>query len=348
MNRPHTTVASLLAASLLTAAALAAQPPTPAPTPKPTQEPAKAPTSEPTKSPAKSTPPPATAGRIDLRPKWELGQVVRYTMKQTSDQQTPNAEDPKDPHKSRLEQTVGLKMTAKAVDAQTGEATVEIVYETVKAKLDGGIANVDFDSTRPAPKTPKKPADPLDEIDNLVADQFKQMVGTTITMKVARDGRITSTTGGESLSPTMIPGLAIPAAEAMKHLGGLIGPITTNSTPGFDGLARIGDRWTHRDQLDVGPIGGLDLTTTYDLRTHAASVAKVYFKGHADGNRSSGQPQPVGLDSSDYSGLYAWDTRRGQLAHCELEQKVTMSGSLTGGKPATSTTAVVIDRVDKR
>lgn len=337
MNQRHTV--ALLAAAFATLSAAAEPPPR-----------------APDATPPSAAPPASREGRIDLRPKWELGQVVRYSMKQTSDQQTPNAEDPADPHKSRLEQTIGLKMTAKAVDTTTGETTVEIVYESVKAKLDSPLATVDLDSTKLPPKGPKSPAapapsaprDPFDQIDALLADQFKQMVGTTITMKVARDGRIISTSGGESLSPTMLPGMTAPGAEAMKQLGGLIGPITTNSSPGFDGLARVGDRWTHRDQLDVGPIGGLDLTTTYDLRTHTAGTAKVYFKGHADGNHSSGLPLPVSLDSADHSGMYAWDTRRGQLARCEFEQKVTMSGSITGNKPATATTTVVIERIDKK
>jgi len=326
--------AAFLAVPILCATAIAQPPAAPA---KPE------PGSRPTEKPAPAAP---ATGRIDLRPRWELGQVVRYTMKQVSNQQTPNAEDPKNPHLIRQEETTGLKMTAKAVDAATGEATVEIVYETVKVKFESDLATVEFDSTRPPPKTPAKPADPLDAIDGMIVDQFKQKVGTTITMKVAKDGRILSTSGGESLSPS-IPGLPS-AADAMKQLGGLIGPITTNSSAGFDGTAKVGDRWTHRDQLTAGPIGDLDLTTTYDLRSHGNDVAKVYFKGHAEGKNSTGQLQLASVDSADHSGMYSWDTRKGQLVRCEMEQKVAVSSALTGGKPATSTTTLVIERTDRK
>ena len=307
---------------------------------------------EPSVRPA--SPPATEAGRIDLRPRFELGKVVRYTMKQVSDQQVPNAEDPKDPHKTRLEQNIGLKMTTKAIDKETGEATVELVYESVKAKLDSPLSNVDFDSTKTAPaKTPggKAPApassDPFDAVDNMVLEQFKKMVGTTMTMKVAKDGRITSVAGGESLAPA-IPGLP-GTGDAMKNLGGLFGPITTNSSKGFDGFARIGERWTHKDGLSVEPLGELDLTTTYDLRSHAGNLAKVYFNGRVESrSNTAGSPVPVGVEGAEHKGLYSWDTRQGQLVHCEMEQKTTLSGTLTGGQPSIATTSLVFDRVDKK
>ena len=296
------------------------------------------------------TPPPAARdGRVDLRPKFEVGQVVRYTMKQVSDQVVPNQADPKDPNKTHLEQTVGLKMTTKALDSATGEATVEIVYETVKAKLDSPQAVVDFDSTRPAPGGVKKSEDPLDAIDEMVADQFRKLVGTTMTMKIARDGRINSVTGGESLSPTLIPGVAQVWGDAMRQLGGLFRPISTNSTQGFDGTARVGTRWTHSDSLSVGPLGGLDMITTYDLRSfdRASKLAKVYFSGSAE-KKSSGEPTLVGVDACRYTGQYAWDARLGQLVRCEMEHKTTMSGPLTQGKPATSISTLVLERSGTR
>lgn len=309
----------------------------------------------PAKAPAVAPKPGKQDGaRVDLRPKFEVGQVVRYSMKQTSDQVVPNAEDPKDPLRTRLEQTVGLKMTTKSIDKETGEATVELVYESVKAKLDSPVATVDFDSTRPAPAKPAGPRgaapaseDPLDAIDNMVTDQFKKMVGTTMTMKIARDGRISSVTGGESLSPTLVPGAAQVWGDAMKQFGGLFGPISTNSTPGFDGTARVGDRWTHRDSVSVGPLGDLDMQTTYDLRSSTQGAAKVFFTGRVENKTSGGSPL-VGVENAEHSGQYTWDTRLGQLSRCEMEQRVTLSGTLTNGKPSTATTAVVIERVAKK
>jgi hypothetical protein len=288
-------------------------------------------------------------GKIDLRPKFELGDVVRYSMRQTSDQVIPNQADPKDPNKTHQERTVGLKMSTKAVDKETGEATVEIVYETVKAKIDGPLGVVDFDSTKPPAKgTPaKKSDDPLDALNDAALESFKKTVGTTMTMKVAKDGRIVSITGGESLAPDIVPGVTQSWGDAMKNLGGLFGPINTKSSAGFDGTAKVGDRWTHTDGVTLGPLGGLDLLTTYELRSAQNNVAKVFFTGHAE-KKSSGDQGLVAVDDCKYSGQYAWDTRRGQLASCEMEQSVTMSGSLTGGKPSTATTTLKLERVDKK
>lgn len=289
--------------------------------------------------------------RVDLRPRFELGETVRYVMRQVSDQVVPNQEDPKDPHKTRQEQTVGLKMTTKAVDKESGEATVEVVYESIKAKMDGPLGLIEFDSTKPggpgAGKPAKRSDDPLDAINAQIEESFKKMVGTTMTLKVAKDGRIVSVTGGESLVPTGVPGVAQAWGDAAKQLEGLFGPISSNSTKGFDGTARVGEKWTHRDSLSVGPLGGLEVATTYELRSHQGGVAKVYFNGRAE-KRSSGEASLVSVDEAGYSGQYAWDTRRGQLLRCEMEQKTTLSGALTNGKPSTAVSTLVLERVEKR
>lgn len=334
----------------LTMAVAAGQPPSGSPPATPDGGAGKGPVEIPRPRPAAPAHP-QREGKVDLRPKYELGDVTRYTMKQVMDQVIPNQEDPKDPNKTHQERTVGLKMTTKAVDKETGEATVEIVYETVKAKIDGPLGVVDFDSTKPAPKGPpqKKSSDPLDALNDAALESFKKTVGAKMTMKVAKDGRITSITGGESLAPDIVPGVTAAWGDAMKQLGGLFGPISSNSTAGFDGTARVGERWTHRDSLTVGPLGGLDMTTTYDLRSAQGNIAKVYFNGHVE-KKSSGDPASslVGVDDASHNGMYSWDTKRGQLVRCEFEQKTTMSGSITGGIPSTSTSTMVLERTDKK
>ena len=48
--------------------------------------------------------------------------------------------------------------------AATGESTIELVYESVKAKFESDLATVEFDSTKPPAKAPAKSTDPLDAI----------------------------------------------------------------------------------------------------------------------------------------------------------------------------------------
>jgi hypothetical protein len=336
------TTTALIAASLLTCAAVAEPQPTP-----PAKPPA--PTKAPEKEPGRVLPPATQAGRVDLRPKFEAGKVTRYSMKQISDQVMPNLADPKDPMKIRKELTIGLKMTTKSVDKETGEATIELVYESVKAKEDGPLGVVDYDSTKPAPPAPKgakpKEPDPLDP-GAALTDQYKAMVGTTMTMKMSRDGRITKLNGGDSLVPSGLPGMGGGGGDALQ-LDGLFGPITTSSSKGFNGTAKVGEKWTHSDGMSVGPLGGIDLVTNYELRSHDRNLAKVYFSGHAE-KKSSGEQSLAGLDSADHKGQYAWDTSRGELVRFEMEQKTTLSGTLTGGKPATATTSMVLERTDKK
>lgn len=309
----------------------------------------------PTKSPGQPRTSETAAARVDLRPRFEPGQIVRYVWVLRSEQALPTGEG--EAIKSTLMQEIGLKMVTRGVDAGSGEATVELVYERVKASIDSALGKIEFDSTAKRPAGPGKgggPAepDPLDALDpeKLIADHFAGMVGTTLEMKVGRDGRIASVKGGGSLVPK---GLGIGGMDPSAALGGLFGPISTRSSTGFDGTARVGDRWTHTSTTSVGPLGGLDLQTNYELRSHSGGVAQVYFSGRAEtaspGQSPAGAPQ--GAVDTRQNGSYRWDTRLGQLAGAQFEQSASIAlpgpgnGQGSGGRPMTATTRVTIERV---
>jgi hypothetical protein len=327
----------LLLACTLTAGALAAEPPPPS------------------KAPVKdTTPAKVEAGRIDLRPKFELGQVTRYVMKQRSTSSVPNAEDPKKPTEVKQTQDVGLKMSVKSVNKETGEATVEIVYETVKATIDSDAMKMDYDSTKPKPKAPPaKPADPNDlmaalgglDPEKLLMGHFEKMVGTTVTLTVDKSGRITKTTGGDTLAPTdLVSALGgSGGASPSETLQALFGPITSKGSA-FDGTAKVGDKWKSEDNVTLGMVGTLVMATDYELRSARGNTAEVGFRGRVE-PKSQGESSLFQVNNGTYTGQYSWDTKLGQVASVTSDLKMSISSQFTGGQPTPSTSTLTFERV---
>lgn len=292
-------------------------------------------------------------GKVVLRPKFEKGQVVKYVMKQRSVQHVPNPEDPKTPYEVKNSQDIGLKLVTRSVDAATGEATVEMVYETVKVVMDSELAKIEYDSTKPKKPAPKKdPKDPFAQIggfdlDQILIGQYEKMVGTSITMTVDKAGRITALSGGDALAPAGLPiaglgaGSSTPGKEVLQ---GLFGPIVSKS--GFEGFADVGDKWKNDDGLSTGPLGNLSIVTEYELKSNRGYVAEIGFRGRVEPKSlGEGGGSPFQIHEAGHSGRYSWDTRLGQLIAMNMDQNVTLSAQATGGAKCTNTTTVSFERV---
>jgi len=317
--------------------------------------------------------------RIDLRPKWEPGQVIRYVMKQESQSafaglvmpgagpssgpgSGPGKQAPAD--KVKNIQEIGFSLRVKSVDKATGVAVVDMVYDRVKITLTGMGIDVNFDSSKPATNPGKKPAAtqpsspgipglpnmPALEPEKLLESHMQGLVGQTMTLTIDRSGKITSVSGGEKLDPTgMLSALggqgSTPAGP--QSGGGLFGPISTSG--GNDGTARIGESWTNIDKLSVGALGDMDMRTTHRLRSASRGLAELTFEGRVDGSASSGKPATAQLDAASNRGTYTWDYDKGQLVKMRLEQRVNQampqSGTPTGNPQAESATVMTVERV---
>jgi hypothetical protein len=334
-----------------------------------------------------------TAALVDLRPKWERGQVIRYRMTQNSSSAMPDGQDSKKTLTITNDQTIEFSLRVREVNRSSGEATVEMVYDAVKIKLDGGPIEVDFDSktSTPKPAPAKKPAgggggggggskDPLDALGEalgglqnldpkaMLNEHFQKMVGMTLTMTIDSRGVITSVSGGSELDATGLlsamgggggaggagggggggrgggggggGGRPPPAAQ----LGGSIfGPIGTAES-GFTGLARVGQKWTHVNDLSVGPLGAMKMITEHTLKSASRGVAELTFAGRVD-PKSADQPATAQLNSATQRGTYSWDTARGQLISMTMEQRVAQAQPGRPGSEAVSTTRMKVERL---
>lgn len=297
---------------------------------------------------------PGDKGTVDLRPRWERGQTIRYRMAQTSTSQVPDPQDPKNPTKITNKQDIQFSLRVKDINAETGVATVDMVYDSLKIKLDGSGIVIDFDSTKPQPTKPATPpasTDPLDalkglELDKMINDQLRKMVGTTLTLTIDRSGQITSISGGSELDPTgmlgALGGQGAGPAGAPQTGGSLFGPLPPANS-NYSGLVRVGQRWSHADELAVGPLGAMKMITEHTLRSASAGTAQVVFTGRIDPASAASNAQAQ-IKASSHSGRYTWDTAKGQLVSLNMDQKVVQQAPGQAGD-ATSTTSMTVERL---
>jgi hypothetical protein len=307
---------------------------------------------------------PGDKGTVDLRPRWERGQTIRYRMAQTSTSQVPDPQDPKNPTKITNKQEIQFSLRVKDINAETGVATVDMVYDSLKIKLDGSGIVIDFDSTKPQPTKPApgKPApnnpatppassDPLDalkglDLDKMINDQLRKMVGTTLTLTIDRSGQITNISGGSELDPTgmlgALGGQGAGPAGAPQTGGSLFGPLPP-ANGNYSGLVRVGQKWSHADALAVGPLGAIKMITEHTLRSASAGTAEVLFTGRIDPASAASNAQAQ-IKASSHSGRYTWDTAKGQLVSLNMDQKVVQQAPGQAGD-ATSTTSMTVERL---
>lgn len=288
---------------------------------------------------------------VDLRPKWEKGQQIRYRMDVSSSGKTisgaqsatpggkaakptpknkarPDPDSDPDPadlginlDQSML-QSVDLRM--KVVDTNPeGGAVVHLIYDSLKLSMNSDGAKTEFDSARPKEKDGSDP----------IAAALRPIVGATLVLTLDRDGNITKVEGGENLLPagTLSPADSLTNPAAVKEAWG---PIFT--TRRSTGKAAVGETWTTTDSMNQSLIGSFLITTENRLKSHNSANALVEFKGKiTPGPESAGAGIGIQIKDSKHEGAYTWDTQRGQLKDLSMTQTLDVEVNL-GGSTITS------------
>lgn len=279
-----------------------------------------------------------TDGRIDLRPKFERGQEIKFKLEVNNTSQQPAIDidpldDPASPprkpaaakptkvtkdkletSKSRIE--FGIVMKVKDVD-ESRNATVDMIFTTVKVSIDGPQGKEEFDSTKPRPKK----ADDVDVIGTVLAP----LVGSTFTMKVDRSGNISSVTGGDGFA---MLGQVVPGAGGAGSLPQVFGPIFTIRKG--DGFARIGESWEDVDTLDSGLMGPFKMTTRHTLSSASGGQARLDLLGKIEARTQAPGSSTFQMKDSSYSGKYTWDYNAGMLRQMDTKMSIKVQHSLQG------------------
>ncbi|MEX2217819.1 MAG: DUF6263 family protein [Phycisphaerales bacterium] len=286
----------------------------------------------------------ALPGEVDLRPKFEKGQEVRFKLEMVSStrqggagkppaaptrrparpparspgtrQPAPEAEEGGDSGPSSSTVTMGLRLKVVDVSAESG-ATVDLVIDTLKAKISAPGLTTEFDSAKPA-----KDGDIAGAI-------FKSIAGQTMTLTVDRAGNITSVKGGE--------GLAALGQLAGGAAGGKPGDLFSSifSPKKTSGKARVGESWENTDTIESPLMGRFRMVTRHTLTSHRGGEASIDLRGRLEPSSESGGDEPFTIKGSRHDGRYLWDTRAGMLRRMESTMSTEIEAKL-GEQPTLS------------
>lgn len=286
-------------------------------------------------------------GSFDLRPKFRIGQDRRVRLKLESHETSPDllAETDEDLPPTTPKKSPKTSKPAAESEVNTwqefvlifrptkvGEeaSEVEVVFESIKSKVDGPGVDDTFDSSKPAPKPAKtapKSNDPLQQLEALakppsLEELMRPLVGEALTLTLDRDGNITDVRGGQKLVRALNP----MASAAMAQMGG-DAPIRDlfKSIVGMPGKphAKPGESWSSATNLDVFPIGNASLRTDYKLTSVQGNLGKIVFSG---GLKPREDPSPGGggltISKAEYGGTTNWDQADGFAASMNAKQEL--------------------------
>mgnify|MGYP000667802842 CR=1 FL=1 len=240
-----------------------------------------------------------SSAKVNLRPRFTPGQEIRYMMEleinSTAAEQV-----------QKITQEIGLLLRVKDTSPESG-STLELVYESLKLSSGGMLGGIEFDGAKPRP---------ADDSQAAIHDMLKPIIGLTLTIKMDRDGNISSVTGGGNLPAHVAAQFT--GADGIKNL---VGPITSlNKSPG---MVAVGESWHNKDSMQA-PMGTMNIATTHTLKRHKGADAEIEITGTVtlDPSAATGLPQ-VAIKDSTLTGIAHWDTEVGMLKSMETNQRLS-------------------------
>lgn len=287
---------------------------------------------------------PVPQGAFDLRPKFRVGQDRRVRLKLESHETSPDllAENeegggrkkgkPEAAGESEMNTWQEFVLVFRPVKVDEAGSEVDIVFESIKSKVEGPGVDDTFDSGSPAPKQTKpgsspQSKDPLQQLEALakppsLEELMRPLVGETMTLTIDREGNITDVRGGQKLVRALNP----MAPSAMAQMGGDT-PIrdlfkSIVGTPGKT-HAKPGESWSSATNLDVFPMGSTALRTDYTLGSVQGNAGTIAFRGGLK-PREDASPGGGGLTISkaEYSGSTNWDQEDGFARSMNAKQEL--------------------------
>lgn len=269
-----------------------------------------------------------TKREIDLRPRFEKGQEIRYEMRTNATDEsgfTPrllealdSAERPSRPSRTHTQQTMRLLLRVLESDPESG-STLEMIIESVSVTIESSDGRVAYDSAAPPKRPPPTTREPTEEEMQVRALQaaVDLMVGSKVTIRMDPTGTVTALNIPASLDQTAVPAVlsGTPAGSAPSHASTVGVPLDQIVSHGHPtGLVKRGEEWTNKDIISGL---GVSLRTHHKLRSSTAKSASVDIAGVLTPESERAQ-----ILQADYEGAYTWDTERGQLLKMDLRANV--------------------------
>lgn len=250
---------------------------------------------------------------IDLRPKFETGQEIRYEMRtETTTAFEADAGRDLDLQTTRkIQQQLDLRFKVLETDPEVG-TKVEVIVERVTARIATDNGNITYDSAKP-------PKGEANRAEGMAFSALGKMVGSSVLITIEPSGRIASISAPSTLDGAgSFEAVALGGSGRLTSTAGGIGlPFGEMLSMGHPtGLVKPREEWTNTDKL-----GGVEMNmiTTHKMRTASGNSAKVAIEGKIEHPSQGGEAGGAGARTASmikgfvFDGDYDWDTAKGQL-----------------------------------
>jgi hypothetical protein len=267
------------------------------------------------------------SGQAPVVLKWQFRKSVPFSQEvKTTTQQTMKVMG-MDVTQSQI-QSFTFSWTPVREDPATGNWTIKQKIEAVKMEIEIAGNKIQYDSTNDTGQT-----------GNSLSDFFRALVGSEFELIVSPDMKILEIKGRNAFinklikaNPQMEPLLkTILSDEALKQ--------TSDSAfaPLPQQPVRLGDTWTNRSFLNMGPIGGYEISYKYtylgkdeNCRFDVIKMESTLIFQTPDPKAAAARPFPIkkaDLQSRSATGAVYFDSGKHRLDHSEM--RIILTGKLT-------------------
>ena len=279
-----------------------------------------------------------------LKYRWVEGEQIRYRHTQESST-TMTGMPGLDGMAITQKMIQVLRMTVEKV-APDGSVTLRETFESVRVEQNNPMGKTVFDSTVPA--NPDQAASPIDPVMNA-------MVGESITIVMAPDGKVTKVEGMSRIMEKAFGSL--PQNPLLTQLLGELKAtmsdeaMATTLGQGFAAFPnralKSGDTWTSQADVNTPIIGVMTTSTAYTLKslesTNGVATARIAQTqtmkqgGQAPASALNALGMNMKLGDSKSQGEILFDVTRGRLQKSSVDSDMSMTMSLENS-PAGSLT----------
>jgi hypothetical protein len=269
------------------------------------------------------------AASADLSLKLSVGDVLRYTWRESTTQRTAPTVNPE--AGPVREGTLDLEAAFKVMSHGAEGTTLELRYERIQVSAKAGERNVSYDSANPGPKP-----EPVDgkEMERPFESSIKPLINVPVTVTLDPQGVVVKVTGAEALLDMMAPtarfGLLV---FGMESVASKFGAAFATWKP-----QEASDSWTSVQSVPYVP--GILLEVTY---AHRLTVDEHEGLGviQCTGTPVLKIPNPKLLGtreikSSKLSFTQRWNLKEHRGDSAEFSQETQVLLTAGGGDPQNS------------
>jgi hypothetical protein len=252
--------------------------------------------------------------KIDLRPRFTVGQENRFRVTMVSRTQTQFLDTPR-VRLQEYQQT--MRVRRKVIEASESGATIEIVYEAVAVTLIAGNKTISFDSDGINSPEPEEVLGPT----------ARNALNRPFTIKVDQYGKVLSVSGNTQDGTKMAAVNLIDTDILTRSLGPIYGLGKEPST------AAIGETWSATRESKPGLTGTFSTTVRSTLRSVTGDRADIDVDGKVNLELSEKAKEgKAELSKQEVRGDQIWNVLGGVVDRSFFQQTMSVTADVEAKK----------------